>query len=178
MAGRYPAFETHDVFEKRHDRFLSRHPGFVVKWVDPWAAAPPMPEGFDYRILFCRRRDKAEQAKSHVKLLSSTDPDLPIDASPSKMWAVKCDLTFADNGILEKCEALARKENVLPLWFEDVLAEPMTAAKRICSFLLIQHGWADAMAGVVIKRGPKNYPGLLEVDLLERHLKEQEQAQA
>ena len=166
VAGDYPSFEPDQMMSARPDpAFLESCQGGAVKLLEPHRTI--LPRGGAYRILLLSR-SKRQQALSSVKFM------VALDIVPKGK-------SFTEKGLdamresLSKDQVQARKElqshgcPILRVSFEEIITEPEITASKIADFLGIDQSLVVTMVGTIRPRphGAKNYPGLLEVELMQ-----------
>lgn len=173
MTGEYPTFEAEETLRADHARWLERLPNHVIKWIGPTCnRMPPMPEGFNYKLIFVKRKDRRAQALSQLKMTRmALGPHGKVEDGPVGVFRMKSALATDESQTYDHIIKVAGKNNILPLIFENVLSDPDLAARRICAFLLIPQDYAPGMARAVRTRSPDNYDGFLETELIEERLR-------
>jgi len=115
------------------------------------------PRWFRARIIWMDR-DRGEQVKSILKYRDARGHAVPAYNYPRMKKNLKART--------EKCLKIVRKISggkYIRLNFEDVLANPLDAAKKIAA-LLERDMDVELMAQVVIKRPPECLPGIPDLD--------------
>lgn len=145
-AGDYPAFEPYDM--KQVD--FEKHRGEAVKAVDTHNQFPPAGEYHVIRLT----RNRTEQMKSITKMLKLLGEVVTRNDRKRMERNLVKDYTNIDRWI--------RKQSAyLILSFEDILADPETAAHKLAEFVGEPLD-IEKMVKIVTKRSPKCYDGMLE----------------
>ncbi len=149
--GEYPAFED----EKYQGTGEKLPIGKAVKIIDPHEFMPP---SGNIRWIWLDR-DHKQQAKSTVKFMKAMT-GFSLDGNAWKTIAA----SYSND--TKKCMEIIKNTGgkLLRLSFEDILESPIRQARKIENFI---QGF-DAVKGsqVVIKRNPKNFDGMLEIQLV------------
>ncbi|GAB4071699.1 hypothetical protein KHC28_00190 [Ancylobacter sonchi] len=130
--------------------------GKAVKWLDPTVSIAP---AGTRAISIWLDRDFTEQAKSQLKLCSA----------PTSRRAVRAVAATLRTDSIRARKIVAACGPILPMSFEQILAQPLVEAKRIRDFL----GNFDVVraAATVRRRGPECLPDMmLEARLLREAL--------
>lgn len=158
--GRAPAYEDPQYTQKVTPDLLEAAHGMAVKILDPHRVGLPAAK-WEARVILMERRI-GEQAKSAAKMMEQLE-GLPIKKFhihrlEKAMRAEYRDVRAAIAGLPQ-----------LHLQFEEVLADPAEAVRKVAEFLAPL--WTldqAAMAGVVLKREPACMPDLsIELQLAE-----------
>lgn len=132
--------------------------GAAVKVLDPQHYV--LPEGPAYRFIWMDR-DRRQQALSQIKFTRAAFPmvQLTSDAVSSMEQSLRDDVPRAIT--LLRCYP---GSTLLRISFEQVLADTLDMAVQVNEFC---GGGLDeqAMVGVVVKRSPACYPGLMELEV-------------
>lgn len=152
------AFETEDIKRLPWDAtWLAAAEGKAVKFLDPLHWCPP--SDADMKLILTTR-DSRQQAKSMAKLLG-------MRLSRAARRELAADIA-RDTALTIR--RFRRQYDTLIVRFEDLVGDPHVTASRIAGFFGLDPGNVPAMEGLVIPRGPRCLPGLLEGALLERSL--------
>lgn len=156
----YPSFETRLQIWSEDDAWLLPLRGQAVKWLEPQRQMPPaLP--FPRRVIWLTRNHR-EQARSAVKFAGACGHVLRTGARR----AFESSLRRDERPALGRW--IASGAAVLPIRFEQLLAEPLVAAAAIAMFLDVPAGLdVDAMARQVRVRPATCLPGLLEYALID-----------
>lgn len=142
--GTFPAYE---------DATGRAGPGSAVKWLDPHRLRAPFR---DKAVVIWLDRDVIEQAKSQIKMISLLYGGIiPIDADPAPMaMGLRRDRI--------KARRVVDRYPVLPLTFEELVTDPLTAAGNIALWLSRWFPVLDPerMADAVLPRGVECLPDL------------------
>lgn len=146
-AGEYPGYEPFPIMQIPWHRLE----GKAVKAVDVQLQNPPESGHTVIRL----HRNLRQQAKSHNKLNASMGlGSIPL---PTLVGSLENDYRWIDQW--------TKGHRTLHLYFEKIIQEPLSAAKQIA-------GWlgepldVEKMAAVVVKRSPRCYPTMLEVEMV------------
>jgi hypothetical protein len=165
VAGDYPMFEPDEILESPDAAFISTCEGGAVKLIDPHHHI--IPKDYAYRIVFLSR-SKRQQALSTAKFMIAMD----------MVTNGRC---FTDAGLGKMRESLIRDEKLAlaELWthgcpihrikFEDLIGQAAVAVSSLADFLGIDQNLVGSMVAAIRPRphGALNYPGLLEVELMQ-----------
>lgn len=159
-AGEYPAFELSVAAGPQNLSWLSDYQGRAVKILDPQYHQWPMKVPFRFIWL---DRDRNEQSKSSLKFLQFNG--VPVNSNRATRRSIARSFYKDRPKCMQVFKSLTN-QNPLFVLFEAILAGPKVVADVLSNFV---GGGLDteAMAKVVIPRGPKCLPGLLELELLQ-----------
>jgi len=151
VQGEYPSYEPFDIgtipWDKCH--------GTSVKMVDTQHQIPPDGRYWVIRL----RRNMTEQSRSFNKWISALFHAKSIP--PSKLVeSFKRDYAVIDAWAVQQ-------EKLLVLDFENIINKPEYVA-RVLSEFVVKRLNENAMVQTVMPRSPECYPGLLEIQLIER----------
>ena len=149
--GEFPAFEPREVGEGRDLSKLLAIPA-AMKMLDPHH--DEWPESFGARIIWLDR-DVREQAKSQIKFIRHV-AELAV---PSQAWRKIAQALRSDRIKCREWWERAATEPMI-LRFEDILDEPLLAARRIAEFLAIPDTRVPLMAECVLRRDAKCRPDM------------------
>lgn len=155
--GEYPAFEDDRTGLERDPEWISRQRGKALKLLDPQYPNGRLMPG-DYRIIWLDR-DPRQQSRSQAKFAHLL-MGLPINRKGRRALArsYATDLPVA-------LKILIDRGPVLRLRFEDILADPAAAARRIREHVGV--GRVADMAAQVKARSSKCAPSLsMELSLI------------
>jgi len=157
VVGEYPAYEELEC-NPITPALLPRLDGKAVKLLNPHL--DPIPAGPCYRAVWLDR-DPLQQAKSTVKFLRSVAgvPVKPCGAKRIARAAVK------DRPRALECLRQALGGQPLVLRFEDILADPLGAARQL-AMMCHRPMDVDTMARMVLPRSNKCRPDMLIESLL------------
>jgi hypothetical protein len=163
--GEAPSYEDRRVLDRdfsTRDVFYRACHGKAVKCLDPHRFPPP-PE-LDAVIIWLDR-NTVEQAKSAIKLMNFLMPGCVSDCRSSRR---KLAASFTQDRAPAQKAGLARKLPLKEIQFEEIITDPIGAAKEIADFLEPSFGSLDyeRMASVVMPRMISCHPELLEVALI------------
>lgn len=144
-----------------------KFPLIDFSWLEPeqagklvWADKVEIPS--NARCLITAR-DAKEQAKSEYKfhcffatsgqILKAPKDHIKTAIAGYKKWQ-------------KQIYSATRYNSRLRIDFETMINDPTGASSSIAHFLNLDNSQARAMRGVVRERSPKNYSGLLELDLV------------
>ncbi len=149
------SFETEEMMELAAGKsaWLDGVEGKAVKILLP--VLNKLPNGRQYRIIYLTR-NKEQQAKSMIKMMDSI---LGRHGHNTKLKNVKNGITRDDIASIQYLQSVSK--DVVVMSFEELIADPLRASTRLSAFLMKSLP-VEQMAGVVIKRSTKNYPGFLE----------------
>ena len=155
--GKYPGYES-----DRWDSLEGIDPSLAleydaIKWLEPHVTKV----SYAPCRIIATRRGIDEQVKSHIKFLRETQG---IVLTRPQKKVVRRTLTKERKAFWAKVNAMA--SSVLVLQFETVLSDPLGTAEMVAEF--VGQGDPEVMAGVVVPRGPKCLPNMLEVELRRR----------
>jgi len=159
-AGGYPVWGEPPDYEPQYMPYPPEHIGVAVKTLMPHRFGVPLGQ---HRYIWLDR-DRLEQAKSQVKLaerkgltkkLSDRDREIAIQRT---LWNIPKERGLAMNAL--------RREKVLVLSYEKLLADPENVAKRIEKFSR-RNLDICAMVDMIAIRSPACAETFLEADLLE-----------
>ena len=144
----------------RDTSWLTDCPGKAVKFLEPLHCSPPAT--YRYRAILMLR-DYTEQAKSQRKFMHVLQrASIPAAAIPKLARSIRQDIP-------KMRDLWQARGRLFQVHFEDVLRNPTLVADTIASYLedLVTLD-VERMAAVVIPRSPACYPGLLELEQLEK----------
>jgi hypothetical protein len=153
-AGKYPSYEAFDIGEIPFKDLQ----GKAIKVIDTHTQFPPTGE---YHVIRLRRNYK-QQAKSMYKLLSNFMP-LPKSFIPQSEKSLPKDYATIDAWA-------KRQKGLLELDFEEIITNPLAAAKKIAVFIEYPL-FIDRMAAVIKERSTDCYPTMLETTIINDFLK-------
>lgn len=164
--GQWPAYECAETMgdTATHHAWLRSIEGRAAKLLDPHRCSPPrdLPA-----LVIWLDRDVDQQAQSQIKFTEM----LCGVSRPSRMRRRQ----LASLLTTERCAALAALDGPdrrrLMLRFEHLVEAPYEAAQMIAGFLKLQAEVqmdAARAAAVAIPRSGRCFPGLLELEILER----------
>lgn len=154
-AGKYPSYEGFDIGEIPFKDLQ----GKAIKVVDTNMQFPPTG---DYHVIRLRRNYK-QQAKSMHKLLSTQIMHLPKSAIAKMEKSLPKDYVAIDAWA-------KRQKGLLELDFEEIITNPLAAAKKIATFIEYPL-FIDRMAAVIKERSTDCYPTMLETTIINDWLK-------
>lgn len=150
--GEWPSFE-HEKAMDLDMEWLRAQEGKALKVLDPQRNS--LPRGPEYKVIWLDRntRQQAMSAINLLRLTTGVDVGGAVNIK-NLMRSYKKDRPLAIAALRRTGAA------ILAMRFEDLLARPQEEARRIAVFLGLNMD-AQAMAGVVIPRGPECRPDLL-----------------
>lgn len=166
VAGDYPSFEPSEMMTARPDpAFLESCEGGAVKLLDPHRTI--LPRGGAYRFILLSR-SKRQQALSSVKFLVAMDM-APKGKQFNEKGLDKMRTSLSKDQVTARAELQAHGCPIIPIRFEEIIDQPDVTASKLADFLGIHQSLVGAMVGAIRPRphGAKNYPGLLEVELMQ-----------
>lgn len=156
--GKYPSFEDVRTSVDMDVEWLRKQSGRAVKLLDPQRSPPSLAPPFEAIIWLSR--DLKEQAKAQAKLLRVL---LGVDAD----WRAMRRGLISDT---PRALTLLRSFGapLLALRFEAIVQHPRAAASAIAELLPRHDVNVEAATRVVLPRGWRCLPGMLEAELLRR----------
>lgn len=137
-------------------QWLDSAAGKVVKILDPHRLVLPDDRAYAFILL---TRDFREQAKSHVKFVKALGVDVTPDARAKIEKSLRRDLPLVRKRLGSYSES-----RLFAISFEDVLADPLGAARGLDDFLQRPDFDMLKAAQCVLRRSPKCLPYLLETE--------------
>jgi hypothetical protein len=166
VAGDYPSYEPSEMMSARPDpAFLEACRGGAVKLLNPQDTI--LPRGGAYRIILLSR-SKRQQALSTVKFLVAMNM-APKGKSFTEKGLDKMRESLSKDQVKARAELQAHGCPMLVIAFEDLITSPDITASKLADFLGLDQSLVGAMVAAIRPRphGAKNYPGLLEVELMQ-----------
>lgn len=153
--GEWPAFEVAEARHRIAPEFIAANAGRAIKVLDPQRVGLPG----DVRVIWLDR-DHREQAKSHAKFLRIISGRHYDRAGRRALEGQFARDTHA-------ALSLIGSRPLLRLRFEDVLRDPLGAARLLVGFVRQPQFGSETAARAVVRREPACLPGLdMEMTLI------------